>query len=68
MDQKQETDDEYEEEEYLVYVDMFNYVSHKEIHENGVIKLLGISTEKPVMQINNRVFEGNSIIISHIFL
>lgn len=58
--EKLESDDEYEEEEVLIYLDVDTFVTQKEIIDPNVqIKILGIEEKKPIMQINDRVFEGS---------
>lgn len=62
--EKSDQDDDYEEEEILIYMDVDTYVSQKEIMDKDVqIKILGIDQKRPIMQIGNRIFEGIFLMI-----
>lgn len=61
-----DNDDEYEEEEILVYIEIepTSLAEHK-IHDAKVVKMFGLDTKKPLLQINNQFFEGLLIKIFH---
>lgn len=49
----------YEEEEFLVYVDIESAISKNQIEDpNCEMKIIGLESDKPVLQINNKIFEG----------
>lgn len=51
---------EYEEEEFLVYVDIEpTSLSVDQIREAKTLKIFGLETKKPLLQINNQFYEGN---------
>lgn len=54
-------DDEYETEEYLVYVDLGTHsLDEQQLSKmKKDIKFLGLDTETPIMQFNNQLYEGN---------
>lgn len=55
-----DSDDEYETEEFLVYVDLdAKLLDNQLLQSNTKIKLLGFDTDRPVMQLNNKIFRGN---------
>lgn len=59
METDKENDDEFETEEYLVYVDFDTKLLDEQFSNlNAKIKFLGIDTEKPIMQLNNQLFKG----------
>lgn len=53
------SDDEYEEEEIIVFADFHTKIPFDTLTDpNLVIKLIGIETEQPMIQINSKVFQG----------
>lgn len=50
-------DDEYEIEEFLVYVDLDTTAFDNKLQKND-IKFLGLDTDAPIMQLNNRLYKG----------
>lgn len=55
-----QNDDKYVLEEHYVYVDLdTKLLDDQLLKSNTKIKLLGIDTENPIMQINNQLFKGN---------
>lgn len=53
---------EYEEEELLIYVDIEPTVlAEAQIRQARNIKIFGLETKKPLLQINNQFFEGKTI-------
>lgn len=58
-----QSDDEYE--EFLIYVDIDpTSLSESQINSARVLKIHGLETQKPLLQINNQFFEGNRNLIS----
>jgi len=54
-----DVDSDYEEEEFVVYVDIEpTSISESQLKNANKIKLYGIDKQKPVLQINNQFFEG----------
>lgn len=52
-------DSEYEEEEFLVYVDIEpTSLGDNQIRNAKNVKFFGLETKKPLLQINNLYFEG----------
>lgn len=52
-------DDEYEEEETLLYVDLDSILPTEELQEERInFKVIGIASENPILQINNKLFKG----------
>lgn len=50
---------EYENEEYLVYVDIDpTSLAEEQIKDSRNLKIFGLDTKKPLLQINNQFFEG----------
>jgi TFIIIC subunit triple barrel domain len=62
METDMEIDDdcgEYEEEEFLVYVDIEpTSLNVEQISEAKTLKMFGLDTKKPLLQINNQFYEG----------
>lgn len=57
----EQTDSDYEEEEFLVYVDIDSTISKNQIEDPSCeMKIIGLESEKPILQINNKIFEGTS--------
>lgn len=55
------SDSEYEEDEYLVYVDIEpTSLGENQIQHAENVKLYGLETKKPLLQINNLYFEGKN--------
>lgn len=53
-------DDEYETEEFLVYVDLDTISLDDQLGKmKKDIKFLGLDTEAPIMQFNNQLYKGN---------
>ncbi|XP_055548977.1 uncharacterized protein LOC129732275 [Wyeomyia smithii] len=53
-------DDEYIEEEMLLFVDFDKFISQDELTDSNVkIKFVGIETETPIIQVNNDVYQGS---------
>lgn len=49
----------YEEEEFLVYVDIEpTSLSVEQILEGQNLKIFGLETKKPLLQVNNQFYEG----------
>ncbi|XP_058446164.1 uncharacterized protein LOC131427197 [Malaya genurostris] len=60
MDVDASEDDDYIEEEMLLFTDFANYLTEEELTDSNVrIKVIGIDTEAPIIQINNDVYEGS---------
>lgn len=60
-DLSNETDTEYEEEEYLIYIDIEpTSIEESQIRSAQNIKILGMETKKPLLQIGNTYFEGKN--------
>lgn len=58
-DLSNETDTEYEEEEYLIYIDIEpTSIEESQIRSAKNMKILGLETKKPLLQIGNQFFEG----------
>lgn len=59
------SDDEYEEEETLIYVDFESNLLEDQISDNDLkLKLIGIDTEQPILQLNNKIFRGKYSFLS----
>lgn len=59
MDKNVSSDDEYEEEELLVYLDFELKINSESLEEpNLKIKMIGFETDEPIVQINNKMFRG----------
>lgn len=57
----EQNDSDYEEEEFLVYVDIDSTISKNQIEDPSCeMKIIGLESEKPILQINNKIFEGTS--------
>lgn len=55
-------DDEYEEEEYLLYVDVDpTSLTEEQVRDSLDIKTFGLDTNKPLLQINNQFYEGKQL-------
>lgn len=55
-----QNDDEYEIEEFLVYVDLDTKSFDDQLGKmEKDIKFLGLDTEAPIMQFNNQLYKGN---------
>lgn len=53
------SDDEYEEEEIIVYADFHSKIPFDTLTDPNLnIKLIGMETDHPLMQINSKVFQG----------
>lgn len=53
------SDEDFEEEELLVYVDFQSKIKPESLEEpNVTIKMIGFDTDEPVVQINNKMFRG----------
>ena len=52
---------EYDEEEYIVYVDFEkNLLSCELSDESFDIKIIGIEAEHPIFDVNGKIFKGNN--------
>lgn len=52
-------DSEYEEEEYLLYLDIEpTALGESQIRNAQSLKIFGLDTKKPLLQINNQFFQG----------
>lgn len=52
-------DSEYEEEEYLVYIDIEpTSLAEHQVRQAQNLKIFGLDTKKPLLQIDNQFFEG----------
>jgi hypothetical protein len=61
MEIEPESDSEYEEEEFLVYVDLDPVaLGEIQIRDAHKLKFFGIETKKPLLQVNNLYFEGEN--------
>lgn len=57
-------DDEYETEEFLVYVDLDTKSLDDQLGKmKKDIKFLGLDTEAPIMQFNNQLYKGKKNLI-----
>lgn len=55
-----DSESEYEEEEYLVYVDIEpTSLAESQIRQAKNLRIYGLEEKKPLLQINNTFFEGN---------
>lgn len=53
------TDDEYEEEECLVYMDFESKSLDDQLKDpNLKMNIIGIDTDSPILQVNSKVFKG----------
>ena len=53
------SDDEYEEEEFLVYIDFDSKLLEDQLTDPNLnMKLIGVDTEHPIMQINSKIYKG----------
>jgi hypothetical protein len=51
--------DDYEEEEFLVYIDIEpTALAESQIRQAKNIKMFGLESKKPILQINNQFFSG----------
>lgn len=54
------SDDEYDEEEIIVFADFQTKLSPEALTDPNLnIKIIGIDTDTPLIQINSKVFQGN---------
>lgn len=61
VDNNDNSDDDYEEEEFLVYLDFQSKIKSETLEEPDVkIKMIGFETEEPIVQINNKMFRGET--------
>lgn len=57
-----DNDDEFEEEEFLVYLDFQSKIKSETLEEPNVkIKMIGFETDEPIVQVNNKTFRGDMI-------
>lgn len=62
VDMEIDGESEYEEEEYLVYIDIEpTSMAESQIRQSKNIKIYGIDEKKPLLQINNQFFEGECL-------
>lgn len=62
VDMEIDGESEYEEEEYLVYIDIEpTSMAESQIRQSKNIKIYGIDEKKPLLQINNQFFEGKCL-------
>ena len=60
IDDISKEEDDYEEEEFLVYIDIDpTLLAEKQIREATDVKIFGMDTKKPLLRVNNLFFEGN---------
>lgn len=60
---KNSSDDDYEEEEFIVFADFQSKVAPEALTDPNLnLKLIGMDTDTPIMQINSKVFQGKSSI------
>ncbi|XP_058823833.1 uncharacterized protein LOC131684732 isoform X2 [Topomyia yanbarensis] len=53
-------DDDYIEEEMILFADFAKYLTEEELTDTNLrIKVIGIETDAPIIQINNDVYEGS---------
>lgn len=53
------SDEDYEEEEFIVLADFQSKIAPETLTDPNLnLKLIGIDTETPIMQINSKVFQG----------
>lgn len=59
--QSEQSDDDYEEEEIIVFADFQTKLTSDALMSdpNLNVKIIGIDTEAPLIQINSKVFQGN---------
>ena len=62
MELESNTGSDYEEEEYLVYVEIEpTSLGENQIRNADNLKIHGLETKKPLLQINNLYFEGKKL-------
>lgn len=62
VDNNDTSDEEFEEEELLLYLDFQSKIKSESLEEpNLKIKMIGFETDEPVVQINNKMFRGKKI-------
>lgn len=63
-EKSEQQNSDYEDEEFLVYVDIDSAISKNLIEDpNCEIKIIGLESDKPVLQINNKMFEGKFLML-----
>ena len=56
---KVENSDDYEEEEIIIFADFQNKLALETLQDQDLnIKLVGIDTNEPILQINSKIFKG----------
>lgn len=59
VDHKDNSDEEYEEEEFLVFLDFQTKIKSEALEKHNLkIKMIGFDTDEPIVQVNNKVFRG----------
>lgn len=57
--QTNSSDDDYEEEEFIVFADFQSKVAPEALTDPNLnLKLIGMDSDTPIMQINSKVFQG----------
>lgn len=59
VDNNDNSDEDFEEVEYLVYLDFQTKIKPETLEKSNVkIKMIGFDTEEPIVQVNNKMFRG----------
>ncbi len=59
IDKNDNSDDDYEEEECLVYLDFQSKIKSETLDKQNLkIKVIGFDTDEPIVQVNNKMFRG----------
>lgn len=57
------SDDDFEEEELLVYLDFQSKIKSETLDKKNVkIKMIGFDTDEPIVQVNNKMFRGEMLV------
>ncbi|KAG4065530.1 hypothetical protein HA402_013300 [Bradysia odoriphaga] len=59
VDNNDNSDDDYEEEEFLVFLDFQTKIKSETLEKRNLkIKMIGFETDEPIVQVNNKIFRG----------
>lgn len=59
VDNNDNSDDDYEEEEFLVFLDFQSKIKSETLEKRNLqIKMIGFDTDEPIVQVNNKIFRG----------
>lgn len=53
-----DSDDDYVEEELLVYADFQSKIASSTLRDSANVKIIGMETGQPIMEIGDKIFQG----------